>query len=172
LTRWQVFAKLPGIALGDFVLSLDFFGGFQMPNIRPMATIGEKWLNRAGSAGPQYAAGVKQPKQDWATNAAAAQPNWNAGVQMAATAGSFGKGVQAAGTGKWQQKASTLGAQRYPQGVADAGPAYQKGFSPYAQVISQTTLPPRASKGNPANLQRVNVMATALHQAKVGGVTS
>jgi hypothetical protein len=36
-------------------------------------------------------------------------------------------------------------------------------------VIQGTTLPPRGAKGDPANIQRVAVLATALHAKKVSG---
>jgi hypothetical protein len=138
-----------------------------MPAIRSISSVGSKWAARAGSAGQQYADGVKSPKRDWATNAGAAQANWEAGVQGAATRKSFSKGVSQAGTQKWQTKASSKGAQRFGPGVADAQPDYQKGFEPYANVISSTQLPPKFAKGDPRNVDRVRVMSQALRNAKV-----
>jgi len=140
-----------------------------MPAIRPIGSVASKWAQRAGTAGPQYADGVKAPKYDWATNASAGQANWEAGTQAAAVAKSFGKGVAKAGTAKWQSKAVSKGTQRYGPGVADAQPDYQSGFEPYANVISSTTLPPKFAKGDPRNVQRVQVMAAALRKAKMQG---
>lgn len=140
-----------------------------MPAIRPIGSVASKWAQRAGTAGPQYADGVKSPKADWATNASAGQSNWEAGTQAAAVAKSFGKGVTRAGTAKWQGKAIGKGVQRYGPGVADAQPDYQAGFEPYANVISSTTLPPKFAKGDPRNVQRVQVMAAALRKAKMQG---
>ena len=140
-----------------------------MPAIRSLAAIGKKWNDRASSAGPQYAEGIATPKKDWANEAARAQPNWEAGVQQAAQAKSFSKGVTAAGTPKWQQKATVKGVQRFGPGVQVAQPDYQAGFEKYRQVIEATALPPRLAKGDPRNLQRVGAMSQALRKAKVGG---
>lgn len=166
--------KLPGLGYYEGVF-LAFvwrlFGvleGFNVPAIRAIGSVASKWAERAGSAGPQYAAGVATPKADWGTNAAAGQANWTAGVQSAAASKSFSKGVQKAGTPKWQQAATGKGAQRFGPGVQGAQPAYQKGFEPFASVISSTTLPPKYAKGDPRNVQRVATMAAALRAAKMG----
>ena len=60
------------------------------------------------------------------------------------------------------------GPARFAQGVQIAQPAYQEGVAKYLQVISATALPPRGPKGDPRNLQRVSVLATALRKAKTG----
>ena len=49
-----------------------------------------------------------------------------------------------------------------------AGPDFEKGFAPYADVIRATALPPRFPKGDPRNYTRVQVIGTALRAKKVG----
>jgi len=136
---------------------------------KDISTIAAKWSQRSNTAGADYTNGVKSTTKDWAGLTAAAAPAWEAGVQTAVSNKRFTKGVQAAGTSKWQAAASTTGAQRYPQGVANAGPAYQAGFAPMLAVIASVTPPPRQPAGSPANVQRVSAYADALHAKKLSG---
>jgi len=137
--------------------------------VKDISAIASKWSQRANAAGADYTNGVKATTKDWAGLTAASAPAWEAGVQTAVSNKRFAKGVQAAGTSTWQQAASTTGAQRYPQGVSNAGPAYTNGFQPYLQVIAGVTPPPRQPRGNPGNLQRVSAYADALHAKKLSG---
>ncbi len=132
-------------------------------------TVASKWSQRAQAAGADYANGVKNPKNDWATATQNAADAYKAGVAQAAGAGRFEKGVQAAGTPKWQSGASGKGAARYPQGVAGATPNYSTNFGPYLDTIKSVTLPPRSPRGSPNNIARVQAIADALHRKKVGG---
>jgi hypothetical protein len=140
-----------------------------MPATKDINAIAAKWSSRAQAAGPDYTTGVKTTTNDWATNTAAAAGNWGQGVSQAVSDGRFAKGVSAAGTSKWQNAAATKGAQRYPTGVAAGQPAYVTGFTPYLQVIQNTTLPPRSPAGSPNNIQRVSVLDAALRAKKIGG---
>lgn len=136
---------------------------------KDISTIAAKWSARAQAAGPDYTAGVKNTQKDWAGLTAAAADNYSAGVSAAVSSGRFAKGVNAAGTAKWQAAASTKGAQRYPSGVAAGAPAYNAGFAPYLAVIQATTLPPRSPAGSPNNIQRVSAITSALRAKKIGG---
>jgi hypothetical protein len=136
--------------------------------VKDAATVAAKWAARAGAAGQDYAKGVTNTQKDWATDTAAAAPAWAAGVQAAAGNGSFAKGVNAAGTAKWKNKAANVGAARYPQGVAAASQYYQTGIGPVLQVLSGITLPARGPKGDPGNINRVTAVTTALRKLKTG----
>jgi len=138
-----------------------------MPAVKPISTIVDKWSRRAGQASKDYSDGVKSPKKDWAQATADAADAQAAGIQAAIAAGSFEKGVAAAGTAKWARKAQTVGAQRYGPGVAAAKADYATGFAPFAQVIEGITLPPRGAKGDPRNYDNVRIIGEALHEAKV-----
>ena len=138
-----------------------------MPEMRDASQSAAKWARRAGNAGPEYEAGVRSPRKDWATETAAAEDRYKSGVTKAANEGRFGAGVRNAGTSKWAAGAIAKGPQRYSEGVQLAEGAYQKGFAPYADVIRNTQLPERKEKGNPANIDRVRKMAEALHQKKI-----
>lgn len=140
-----------------------------MPQTKDISSVAAKWAQRAAAAGADYTSGVKSTTKDWAGLTAAAAPAWEQGVQTAVSNGRFSKGVQKAGTAKWQAGASTKGATRYPQGVSAGGPNYQNNFGPYLQTIASVTLPPRGPRGSPSNIQRVSAIADALHAAKLRG---
>jgi hypothetical protein len=131
-------------------------------NIKPLSTIVAKYVARASSAGAAYTDGVNNPRQDYAASTVASAPSWAAGVQLAITDGRFVKGVQTKGAAKWQTRSNTVGAQRYPGGINAGQGAYSAGIQPFLQALSSLNLPPRAPKGDPANLQRVAVVAQAL----------
>jgi hypothetical protein len=136
--------------------------------LKDTATIARKFASRAQAAGGEYKSGVDTTSVDWAAVTAAAKDSYEAGVTQAIGRGAFQKGVSAAGTAKWKDKASNIGASRYGQGVAGAEGAYATGFDKYANVLKGLSLPPRSTKGSPQNIQRVQAVADALHRAKTG----
>ena len=138
-------------------------------NIKSADVIAKKYASRGGAAGADYAAGVQAPRQPWAQSTLNAANNYAAGVQQAIGQGTFQKGVSAAGDAKWARKASGVGAQRYGPGVQAAQPDYQSGVAPYLDVLKNLSLPPRAPKGDPSNVQRVAAIATALRAKKISG---
>lgn len=131
-------------------------------NIKPLATIVAKYVQRASAAGQAYTDGVNNPRQPWAQSTVNAANTWSAGVQQAITDGRFVRGVQNAGDALWQSKSTTLGAQRYPGGITAGQTKYQNNIQPFLQLLSTLNLPPRMPTGDPANLQRVSSVDTAL----------
>lgn len=129
----------------------------------------KKYATRGAAAGQDYANGVANPRQDWAQATSASAQTWGAGVQQAMSNGSFAKGVNAAGTAKWQRKATGVGVTRYGPGVQAAQADYQNGVAPYLQVLANLNLPPRNPKGDPGNIQRVAMIAQALRTKKLQG---
>lgn len=140
-----------------------------MPATKPLSQVVDKWKRRAAQAAPDYSAGVKAPKNDWATATSAAVENYNTGVNDAISRGAFGAGVSKAGTQKWQRKAVAVGAQRFGPGVAAATPEYQAAMGEVLSTIEGVSLPPRGPKGDPRNYQRSQAIGEALHSAKTGG---
>jgi len=138
-----------------------------MANIKSLDRTTEKWNRQSASSTPEYEAGIKAPKTDWQKAAADAEANYTAGVQAAITRKAFGKGIIKAGSAKWQSQALTKGVQRWAQGISLSRDAYSAGFAPYREVIQRTNLPPRGPKGSTQNIQRVAVMAGALHDEKM-----
>lgn len=134
-----------------------------MPKVRLNA---DKWKRRAAAAATDYQSGVQNPRTPWHQAVQAAQQSYEQGVTQAIADNRYGKAATPANTVKQQQKAATLGAQRYGPGVQASGDAYQQGMKPYVAVMENTVLPPRGPKGDPANYQRAIVMGTALNDAK------
>lgn len=135
--------------------------------MKDTASIAKKFAARAQAASGEYAAGV-DATTDWAGPTQAAAKNYGDGVTAAIGRGAFQKGVAAAGTAKWKDKASRIGSSRYSQGVADSETAYATGFEKSANVLKSLSLPPRGPKGAPQNIDRVRAVADALHRTKIG----
>jgi hypothetical protein len=137
--------------------------------VKDSAASRDKFIARGSSAAGDYASGVKGAGPAWAQGASAGADNYAAGVQDAITRGAFARGVQQAGPAKYEGRASTVGAQRFPQGIRDAGPAWEAGTKPYLDTLSSLTLPPRRPKGDPGNFLRAQVVGEALRRRRTGG---
>jgi len=139
-----------------------------MPAIKSASEIARKWADVTPRRDADYKAGVASPKADWAQETAAAETRYDEGVTAAIGRKAFSKGVRDAGSAKWQRGALEKGVNRWGPGVRAAQPDFEKGFQPYRDVIEGTSLPPRRRTGDPANIERVAVLAGALHARKVG----
>lgn len=137
--------------------------------VKDVQASAQKFVARAQAAASDYKTGVSGAGSLWANNAQAANDTYVQGVTAAANAGRYRQGVQTAGATKYENNASTKGAQRYPQGVAAAGPSWADKTAKFLQVISSLNLPPRAPRGSPQNVTRVQMIADALHKARLGG---
>ncbi len=138
-----------------------------MPAIKALDRISSKWARVSAVSGESYKEGIENPKRDWAQATGEAEDNYNAAVTQAIQQKRFGKGVRKAGTAKWQEGARDKGVDRWPVGIRLSENAFQEGFAPYRQVIEATNLPPRGPKGDPKNIERVRVMAKALHDKRL-----
>ncbi len=138
-----------------------------MPPVKSLDKISEKWARVAAVSQPDYIDGIRNPRADWAQQTAAAAPNYNAGVQKAIQEKRFEKGVTSAGTNKWQERSLAVGPDRWLQGINLSKNAYENGFAPFRQVIERIVLPKRGAKGDPKNIQRVAILAEALHKEKL-----
>jgi len=139
-----------------------------MAEIKSISRIGEKWTRVTPQRTEDYTLGVKSPRRDWEKSAVAAKETHKAAMTAAAATDAYGKGVAAAGSGKWQARALQKGPGRFAEGVMVGGDDYAKGFAPYRDAIEATVLPPRFPKRDPRNIQRVSVIATALGKKKTG----
>jgi hypothetical protein len=139
-----------------------------MAEIKPMAKIKEKWTRVTPERATDYKLGIQSPKRSWEKSATAAKDSHKAAMVTAATNDSFAKGIAKAGDAKWSERALLKGPGRFAEGVMVGGNDYEKGFSPYADEISKTVLPPRFARRDPRNLLRVTAIATALGKKKTG----
>lgn len=138
-----------------------------MPKIRSVADIQKKWATVTPARSADFEAGIRAPKESWVDKTSGAESAYEEGVSAAIGRKAFGKGVKEAGNAKWSSKTLLVGVPRWGGGVRAAEADYGKGFGPYRAVIEGTVLPPRGPKGSPANIDRVRVMAAALHDAKI-----
>lgn len=139
-----------------------------MAAIKDLSAIREKWGRVTPQRVPDYEAGVRNPRKDWATSTGQAEDRWKTAIAEASRQGRFGKGVSKAGTPGWQEKTISKGVNRWPEGVQIGVDDYERGFSPYRDEIERTKLPPRFAAGDPRNIQRVAKLADALHKKKIG----
>jgi hypothetical protein len=145
---------------------LGLKGGGLMPPVKSLDRISEKWARQSSTAQPEYTAGIQNPRKDWAQATAQAESSYEKGVQTGIQEKRFSKGVKNAGTAKWQENALAKGSTRWAEGISLSKSAYVDGFSPYRTIIENLQLPVRGPKGDPANIQRVAAIATALHAEK------
>jgi len=138
-----------------------------MPAVKPLNKISEKWARQSQSATPSYEDGVANPRKDWGTATVEANDAYKKGITQSLAKDSFLKGVRAAGTEKWQRNTLKKGPARWADGIMNSTGAYESGFEPYRAVIERTTLPKRGPKGDPSNINRVAVMAKAMHDEKI-----
>jgi len=133
-----------------------------MTNIKPIGASADKWSRRSSGATGDYSTGVQNPRKSWATAAKAGEKNYAQGVTQSIARGGFGKGVSACGDAGWQKGATTKGPGRYAEGVTGAQGDWTDGYQPYQTTMASLTLPDRGPKGSTQNLQRVNLVATAM----------
>jgi len=138
-----------------------------MAAIKSLDKTTKVWAKRAAASRDEYLDGVENPRKDWKDETANAAERYKEGLEASFENDSFSKGVEAAGTSKWQDKAKKLGPGRYSEGVRASEADYRAGFAPFHARIAGTTLPPRGPKGSPENIERVRVMAEALHDEKL-----
>lgn len=137
-----------------------------MAFIRSIEQIQKKWATVTPGRTEDYRVGIENPRRDWATATSVAEPAYEAGVNQAIAKKKFGKGVKKAGTQVWQEGARQKGTARWGPGVALAQGKYGQNFAPYRDAIERVQLPPRYSRRDPRNLDRVKAIVDALAAQK------
>lgn len=122
--------------------------------VRPIQESQEKFKARAQNAREDYKRGVSNAGQRWLDGAAASTEAWRAGTQEAISQGRFERGVRAAGSTKYQERASTLGPERFATGVVAGAPDWGKNFAPFQQALAAHTPAPRGMRGSDQNANR------------------
>ena len=140
-----------------------------MAEIKPLRDIRDKWTRVTPGRQEDYKAGVKAPKRDWAEETLASKDNWKSGIDAAHQKGLFEKGVEEAGTKKWQDKALTKGPGRFAEGVYGASSDYEDGFRRYHAAIEAVDLGPKFPRRDPRNIERVKAVVNALIKEKLEG---
>lgn len=140
--------------------------------VRPIQDSQEKFRTRASAAREDYKRGVQGAGQRWADGAAASEEAWRAGTQEAIAQNRFGRGVRAAGPQKYQERAATLGPERFASGVQAGAADWGKNFAPFQQALAAHVPSPRGMRGSDQNAQRsieVSRLMRRVRNERLGG---
>lgn len=133
-------------------------------NVPTATEVADKWASVTPTRQADYVKGVSGAGGRWQTGVDGSAQLWASATATAAANGEWGRGVSGKG-GKYQTNASTIGAQRFGQGVTAAKPTYLAAMGPVLQVIAGVNLPPRQISGS--NIARVQAVDDALHNYKI-----
>lgn len=128
--------------------------------------IGQKFVTRAAAAVDAYHDGVLNPRQDWQASTLAAKERHRKAVTESLARDDWSRAIGNTPSSYQQQQAATLGPARFSQGVSQAGDKYERAVTPYLDTIAGLSLPPRGPKGDPTNMKRAEMVASALHAKK------
>ncbi len=129
--------------------------------IKPIETLKTKYKNKTAAAGPDYTAGVTNPRRDQKASTIAANDTFKAAITEAVADDRFLKGVEATPDRKWAENAVKIGAPRYPVGTANAVDAWGTGVAPILSALASVPDLPRGVKGSEQNFQRQRAYANA-----------
>lgn len=138
-----------------------------MVDTKPVEDVVRKWKSRAAVAEPEYRAGINRAK-DWQGETSKSADRYATGVSAAIADGRFAKGVSEVSNSEWKNKALGKGASRFGPGVAASEADFRSGIAEVLNTIQGVTLPDRQPAGSPGNIERVRVIADALHKMKIG----
>ena len=131
-----------------------------------------RWSSRAAGAASDYATEAQAAGDRWQTNTSAAAATYFQAVSAGGIQQRFSRGVQRAGASKYTAKIASVGQTRYSQGVGAGADDWRAGFEPFASTIAGLTLPQRRPRGDPGNIERVRVIATALNARRLANLGS
>jgi len=135
----------------------------RMPNAGAAAA---KWKTVTPGRQNFYQQGVQAAGAAYDEGVRGAEDRYAAGISQAISNNSWGHGVEGKG-GLYAQKAASVGAPRWADGVSRGESAYSAGVQPFFQAIGGMTLPPKGPKGHPGNYARSQAVGDALHAIKV-----
>jgi len=134
--------------------------------VPPIGSVTTLWQNRSVAAVQQYKDSIQQSGSRWQTAVDSSEDDWQNGVNVAASNGAYGRGVQGKAS-LYVDRAVSLGGNRYPTGIQAATTSYTAKMGKVLGIIANVTLPPRGPVGS--NLSRVSAVTDLLHQAKISG---
>jgi len=136
--------------------------------IRSPETATTNWVNRAGAAAGFYVSQAQAAA--WKVYAASntSEANYATAMQAVIANKTRQAGVNASSDEAWKQGISSLGSQRFPQGVQASQPKMAAVMSKLIPDIENIRrgLPARGVAGSQANIQRVTQFITNLHANK------
>ncbi len=136
--------------------------------IRNPETAVKNWQTRTSAAADFYVSQVQS--SSWKQYAASpqAEQNYASAMQQVIANKTRQKAVEQTSDEVWKQGVSTLGAQRFPQGVSASVSKMQVVMSKLIPDIDniRKSLPPRGVAGSQDNINRMVGFVTALHKNK------
>lgn len=136
--------------------------------VKDAGTLAKKYASRARAASGDYKDGVAGAGAAWEQGAGNAEQAYKDGVQDAMSRGAFSKGVRASGAAHYVKRATELGATRYAGGIDAGTDRWAQNTAPVLQVIAGLNLPPKGARRSPQNMERANMVASALGKWKTG----
>ena len=100
-------------------------------------TVADKWVQRAGAASQDYAAGVAGTDKDPTALAAQNGARYIQGVQDAYNSGKWARRLQQVGKAGWQQAVASKGVANYGTGVNAARDKFATAMGPVLQAVAQ-----------------------------------
>ena len=118
--------------------------------------------------------GIKAAQADWKANTSAAVENYTLGIQEAISNNSFQKGVDRTDPNKFGNSITSASKQKYIQNTTAAKGKVGDTAVRNRRISNDalSSLRPRGRAGDPANLERMNRNAQALHDEKVARIAS
>ena len=129
-----------------------------------------KWVERAGVASDDYAAGARNPARSQSGSAIAAKGIALQGIVEAFNSGRWEKGLRSSGDAGWLAGIEEKGVNNYGTGVASprAQQKYVANSGKYDSARNSAAGMPRGAKGSAQNLAKVAKVVQALRAAKTG----
>lgn len=136
-------------------------------DVRALDQSQKKFADRAAAARTDYENGVRGAGPKWIAGVTAAEGAWAEGTRAAIDSGRFGAGVRRAGPGKYQDRASKLGPDRFATGVREGAAAWGEGFRPFAEDLRSFDAGPKGMRGSTQNADRARRVAERMRAKKI-----
>lgn len=129
-----------------------------------------KFKQRASAASEDYKRGVAGAGQRWQAGAESSEDAWATGTTEAIANRRFGAGVRRAGAQRYQEKATTLGPDRFRTGVQAAEGDWSRGFAPFAAALSAFDPGAPGARGSQQNYDRSRRVAEHLRATRMANL--
>lgn len=136
--------------------------------MKSASQVSDKYATRAAAASGDYVEGARTTTKDQAAAAIASAAIYAQATQAAITDGRYQRGLQKSGKQGWLDGVTSVGGNRFGEGVARAAPMYATESARFDSARGAAASLPRGIKGSPQNLQRVAAVVAAQIKVKTG----
>lgn len=141
-----------------------------MVAVKDLGASAAKWTRNAQAGAGDYATNAAAAASRWQQNTVNAQSTYQQAITAAGVPQRFARGVQKAGAEKYSSRVSSVGSNRFSEGVGVAQDDWQSGFQPFAQALAGITLSPRRPRGDRSNFRRVEEVGTRLNAVRLASL--